>query len=205
MKGLTRRQREILEWILDVVGEKGYFPSFREIGDAFGLRSPASVARHIDALVKKGFLVRDGDRIHPAEKVRGSMEIPIVGQVAAGRPILAEEHIEGGLDLRDLYGKGAVFAVRVKGESMRDAGIRNGDYAIVRAQRRVASGDVALVYLGDDQEATVKIFRWKGDRVELLPKNPAFKPIRVGPEDPDFRVGGKVIGVVRRVRGRDTR
>ena len=200
MKEITRRQEEVLGWILDVVGEKGYFPSFREIGDAFGLRSPASVSRHINALVRKGYLVREGDRIYPSEKSRRAKGIPIVGRVAAGHPILAVEHIEGRLDLGDLYGEEGLFAVRVVGESMRDAGILDGDLAIVRAQRRVANGQVALAYLGEDQEATVKVFRWKGDRVELQPRNPEYEPIRVGPEDPHFRIGGKVIGMVRAFR-----
>ena len=90
MKGLTRRQEEVLGWILDVVEEKGYFPSFREIGEALGLRSPASVSRHINALVKKGYLVREGDRIYPSSKARRQNGIPIVGRVArisCARPI----------------------------------------------------------------------------------------------------------------------
>jgi repressor LexA len=144
--------------------------------------------------------LREGDRIYPSERRRRPSGIPIVGQVAAGRPILAMEHMEGRLDLGDLYGQEAVFAVRVKGESMRDAGILDGDLAIVRAQRRVANGQVALAYLGEDQEATVKIFRWRRDHVELQPRNPDFEPVSVGPEDPHFRVGGKVIGVVRSFR-----
>lgn len=197
MEEPTRRQKEVLDWILGVVEEKGYFPSFREIGGAFGLRSPASVSRHIDALVKKGYLLREGERIYPSEKSRRSKGIPIVGRVAAGAPILAVEHVEGHLDLGDLYGQEGVFAVRVEGESMRAAGILDGDLVIVRAQRRVANGQVALAYLGEDQEATVKVFRWRGDHVELQPRNPDYEPIRVGPEDPNFRLGGKVIGVVR--------
>lgn len=200
MAGLTRRQAEVLDWILGVVEERGYFPSFREIGEAFGMRSPASVARHIEALVKKGRLVREGGRVRPAGGRRRDRGVPIVGRVAAGRPILAEEHLEGRLDLEALYGEGAFFAVRVEGESMRDAGILPGDLAIVRAQHRVASGQVALAYLGEDQEATIKVFRWRGDRVELEPRNPAFSSITVGPEDPYFRIGGKVVGVVRSCR-----
>lgn len=200
MKEITRRQREVLDWILEVVEGKGYFPSFREIGDAFGFRSPASVSRHIDALVRKGYLVREGDRIHPSERIRRGSGVPIVGRVAAGAPVLAVEHVEGRLDIRDLYGQEGIFAVRVKGESMRDAGILDGDLVIVRSQGRVANGQVALAYLGEEQEATVKVFRWKGDHVELRPRNPEYEPIRVGPEDPYFRVGGKVIGVVRSFR-----
>ena len=205
MKNLTRRQAEVLDWILEVVEEKGYFPSFREIGEAFGMRSPASVARHIDALVRKGWLVREGDRIHPASGGRGARRsrgipgIHVVGRVAAGEPILAEQHIEDHLDLGSLYGDG-VFAVRVVGDSMVEAGILPGDLAIVRSQHRVASGAIALAYLGEEQEATIKVFRWKGDRVELHPRSPGHEPIRVGPDDPHFRLGGKVVGVVRSMR-----
>ncbi len=219
MKDLTHRQKEILDWILDVVEEKGYFPSFREIGLAFEFRSTATVSKHINALVKKGYLIREGNlgtweevvkpvhdparkrtRIYPAAKTRRRKGIPIVGRVAAGRPILAEEHIEDRLDLGDLYGGEDVFAVRVEGESMRDAGILDGDLAIVRSQSRVANGEMAIAYLGEDQEVTVKVFRTKGDRVELLPENPDYPTIRVEPDDPHFRIGGKVIGVVRSYR-----
>jgi repressor LexA len=112
------------------------------------------------------------------------------------------EHIEGRLDLGDLFGQEGLFAVRVEGESMRDAGILPGDYAVVRDQRRVASGEVALAYIGEDQDATIKVFRQRGDRVDLEPCNPAFRPIRIGPEDPHFRIGGKVMGVVRLFRSR---
>jgi repressor LexA len=151
MQPLTPRQAEVLDWILGVVEEKGYFPSYREIGEAFGMRSPASIARHIDALVRKGRLVREGGRIHPAGGGRAGGRpgpgIPIVGHVAAGHPILAEEHIEDHLVLGDLYGhphgaphEDGVFAVRVVGDSMVEAGILPGDLAIVREQHRVASG-----------------------------------------------------------------
>lgn len=208
MQPLTPRQAEVLDWILGVVEEKGYFPSYREIGEAFGMRSPASIARHIDALVRKGRLVREGGRIHPAGGGRAGGRpgpgIPIVGHVAAGHPILAEEHIEDHLVLGDLYGhphgaphEDGVFAVRVVGDSMVEAGILPGDLAIVREQHRVASGAIALAYLGEDQEATIKVFRWKGDRVELQPRSPGHEPIRIGPDDPHFRIGGRVVGVVR--------
>ena len=122
-----------------------------------------------------------------------------MGRVAAGAPILAVENHEGALSLDDLFGSDDVFAVRVAGDSMQDAGIRDGDLAIVRQGDTVPSGAIAVCYVGDDQDVTVKRLKMRRDCFELVPANDAYQPVRIARDDPDFRVGGTVIGVVRRM------
>lgn len=198
MRGLTPRQEAILGYILDSIGQRGRFPSFREIGRQFRLQSVATVAQHLDALVQKGFLLREGRKLMPAPVVRRDRGVPIVGRVAAGRPIAAIEHLEGQLEW-DSLGAGGTFAVRVVGDSMIGEGILEGDYAVVQPGEEATNGDLVVAYLGEDQEATVKRFHRGGGAIELRPANPSYHPIRVLPGDPHFRLAGRVVSIVRRV------
>jgi len=196
---LTGRQRQILEFIIERVSAAGRFPSHREIGRELGMSSPATVNQHLSALLRKGFLVRDQGRAVLAPQLLKQPGIPIVGRVAAGSPILAVEHREGTLDLQELFGSGELFVVRVSGDSMSGAGIFDGDYVVVKRQPAVSPGEVGVFYLGEDQEVTVKVLKKRKDHLELEPRNAAHPTIRVEADDPYFRVGGKVIGVVRKI------
>ena len=197
MRGLTPKQEAILTYILDSIGQRGRFPSFREIGRQFRLQSVATVAQHLDALVQKGFLLREGRKLMPAPVVRRDRGVPIVGRVAAGRPIAAIEHLEGQLEW-DSLGSGGAFAVRVVGDSMIGEGIFEGDLAVVEPCEDASNGDLVVAYLGEDQEATVKRFHRGGGVVELRGANPTFRTIRVMSADTHFRLAGRVVGLVRR-------
>ncbi len=202
MKELTERQGEVLEVIVSSIEETGHFPSYREIGRELGMRSVATVSQHIDALVNKGALRRAGDLLLVNQALRRDRGIPIVGRVAAGTPITAIENLEGTLDLGWIRGRGGThYAVKVKGDSMREAGIHEGDFAVVRLQSTAESGDTVVAYLGEDQDATVKVFYRRKWGYELQPRNADYEIIRVRRNDPHFRLGGKVVAVVRRLSG----
>lgn len=201
MRSLTKRQREILEYIIHSIKTWDRFPSYRDIGRRFNLRSPATVSQHIDALIKKGFLTKAGRRLMLAPEARGIHGIPIVGKVAAGLPIAAIENYEGYLDVESIVQDDApYFAVRVKGDSMKDAGILDGDYVIVRQQEHFKDGDIVVAYVGDDPEATVKVIRKHRRLIELEPRSQGYDPIKLRPGKDAFRIGGKVVGLVRRLR-----
>lgn len=197
MKGLTARQQAILSYILDSIADLGRFPSFREIAREFRLSSVATVAQHLNALVDKGYLHREGRKLMPAPRIRRDRGVPIVGRVAAGRPIAAIEHLEGHLDWNSLGAQGR-FAVQVQGDSMNGEGILDGDLVIVQPADTARNGDLVVAYLGDEQEATVKRFHQKPGHVELRPANPDYRPIRVPDDDLHFRLAGRVVGMVRR-------
>lgn len=197
MEKLTRRQREILDFLVSMVREKGRFPSYREIGRRFRLRSPATVSQHLGALARKGYLLREGARWLVSPEVREDLGIPVVGRVAAGSPITAVEHLEGRLSLERHYPHDTHFAVRVKGDSMVGAGIREGDYVVVREQATAENGETVVAYLGEDQEVTVKVFYRRNRRFELEPRNPDHETLVVLRKDPWFRIGGRVVGLVR--------
>jgi repressor LexA len=200
MKPLTHRQRQVLEYILTSIRDRDRFPSYREIGRRFRLTSSATVSQHIEALVRKGFLARAGRRLMLAAEYRQVRGIPIVGRVAAGLPITAVENLEGRLDIGTLFGTDAVyFAVRIKGDSMRDAGMLDGDYAVVREQADAEDGDVVVAYLGEE-EATVKVMRKRGGKIDLEPRNPAYKSITLNPGRQGCRIGGRVVGLVRKIK-----
>jgi repressor LexA len=202
MKGLTERQGQVLEAILSSMEETGHFPSYREIGRELGLSSVATVSQHIEALVAKGALRRAGDTLLVSPALRKDRGIPIVGRVAAGAPVTAVEHLEGTLDLRRLAGgSGASYAVRVKGDSMIEAGICEGDLAVVRIQPTAESGDTVVAYLGEEQEATVKVLYRRSWGYELHPRNRDYEIIKIRGDDPHFRLGGKVVAVVRSLSG----
>jgi repressor LexA len=205
--GLTLRQRKVLDVIRDWLDRFGYPPSVREIGEAVGLTSTSSVAHQLRALERKGFLRRDPNRpravgVLPTEIVTGldpaskptPAYVPMLGRIAAGGPILAEEAIEDVFPLpRDLVGEGEVFLLKVVGDSMVDAAITDGDWVVVRQQPTADNGDVVAAMI--DGEATVKTFKRKDGHVWLMPHNPAYEPI-LGDE---ATILGKVTAVLRRL------
>lgn len=215
--GLTARQRSVLDFIRATMDTRGYPPSIREIGDAVGLHSSSSVAYQLSSLAKKGLLLRDERRPRavvlsepgqvklsavPSAYVDDSEAemrptpayVPLVGQIAAGGPILAEEHIEQVMPLpRDLVGDGQLFMLKVVGDSMIDAAICSGDYVVVRSQSDADNGDIVAALL--DNEATVKTLRRKNGHVWLMPHNDAYEPIN----GDHASIMGKVVAVLRRV------
>jgi repressor LexA len=185
---LTTRQVSILDFIKTSSESQGYAPSMREIGEAAGLNSPASVKYQLDILEEKGFIRRDADRGRAMEVVLpDSMTgagahtdktrfIPLVGSIAAGVPITADQQVEETLPLPEsLVGKGDLFMLKVKGESMINAAICDGDYVVIRQQKDANNGDIVAAMI--DGEATVKTFSRKGGHIWLLPANDDFAPI----------------------------
>ena len=203
---LTARQISILDFIKTATESQGYAPSMREIGDAAGLNSPASVKYQLDILEEKGFIRRDENRGRamevvlpdhiagesaPTDKTRF---IPLVGSIAAGVPITADQQVEETLPLPEsLVGKGDLFMLKVKGESMIDAAICDGDYVVVRQQKDAQNGDIVAAMI--DGEATVKTFSRKGGHIWLLPANDDFAPI----DGDNCEVLGKVTAVLRSI------
>ena len=210
---LTERQRTILEVIRASVTTRGYPPSIREIGDAVGLTSTSSVAHQLRTLERKGYLRRDPNRPRAVD-VRGVDDaatpvvsdvagsdalpeptyVPVLGRIAAGGPILAEEAVEEVFPLpRELVGEGSLFLLKVVGESMVDAAICDGDWVVVRQQNVADNGDIVAAMI--DGEATVKTFKRTGGQVWLMPHNRAFDPIPGN----DAAILGKVVTVIRKI------
>ena len=205
---LTRRQKEVLDYARDQA-RKGVSPTVREIAEHFGFASHTSSEKHLIALEKKGLIRRRRGLARSIELIDGEYttegDVPaetvaILGEIAAGGPILAQENFQGFLSLHECFGDSTnLFALQVKGNSMVNAGIGNGDFVIVRLQSTVANGEVAVAYIGQDYETTIKRFFFEGSRIRLQPENESYKPIFVSRDDTDFRIGGKVIGVVKRL------
>ncbi|WP_372735800.1 transcriptional repressor LexA [Nocardioides sp.] len=220
--GLTPRQQRILEHLLDFMERRGYPPSMREIGSAVGLTSSSSVAHQLKVLEEKGFVRRDPNRpralevflpeVMAARRSISSAEessfdetgvgdarpaaayVPMVGRIAAGGPILAEQNLETVFPLpKELVGEGQLFMLEVSGESMIDAAICDGDYVVVRQEQTASNGDIVAAMI--DGEATVKTFQRKDGKVWLLPHNSAFDPI----DGTHASILGKVTAVLRRV------
>ena len=214
--GLTQRQRRVLEVIRDSIERRGYPPSVREIGEAVGLSSASSVAHQLSVLQKKGWLRRDpnrpraldvrlpGDSVHaapgalPARSDEPAMPaptyVPLVGRIAAGGPVLAEQALEDVFPLpRELVGEGNLFMLKVTGDSMVEAAICDGDWVVIRQQPNAENGEIVAAMI--DGEATVKTYKRRDGHVWLLPHNPAFEPI---PGD-DATILGRVVSVLRRV------
>jgi repressor LexA len=213
---LTERQRTILNVIRASVTSRGYPPSIREIGDAVGLTSTSSVAHQLRTLERKGYLRRDPNRPRAVD-VRGAGEdigavkppvtdvagsdalpepafVPVLGRIAAGGPILAEEAVEDVFPLpRELVGEGTLFLLKVVGDSMVEAAICDGDWVVLRQQNVADNGDIVAAMI--DGEATVKTFKRAGGQVWLMPHNPAFDPIPGN----EATVLGKVVTVIRKV------
>ncbi|MFC1485533.1 transcriptional repressor LexA [Candidatus Latescibacterota bacterium] len=195
---LTSRQKAILTFIKSFAVAKGYPPTIPEIQEEFGIKSPNGVNNHLKALTRKGYLKRDSSRARALDIIGMRDGYPILGSVAAGTPILAEENLEGHFKLQDIYREsGDIYMLHVRGDSMMNAGIFDGDYVVVRLQQTVESGEIGVAIMAG--EATVKRIYCDGNIVELVPENDAMKPIVVTRTDPDFIIGGKVVGVIRRV------
>ncbi len=196
---LTRKQEKVLRFIKDFLEDTGYSPSLREIASHFGFSGPRAAQKHLAALEKKGRIARTARRprtVRPATDTVSPPSIPIVGTAAAGRPVLAEEHIEGSFSFPSARDGGKHFFVRVKGESMINAHIADGDLVLVSAQASARDGDIVVAML--DGEITVKrFFREKDGGVTLRPENRSFAPITV--KGGDFRVLGKVVMAVRKI------
>ncbi|MGI6357213.1 MAG: transcriptional repressor LexA [Bacillota bacterium] len=197
--GLTKRQQQILDCIKQSVREKGYPPSVREIGSAVGLSSSATVHSHLATLENKGLIRRDPTKPraieildHAFQAAVDAVQVPVLGRVTAGVPILAVENIEEYFPLpRQVIRDQEVFILHVSGDSMIEAGILDGDYVIVRKQNSAQNGDIVVALLGD--EATVKTFYREKDHVRLQPENPTLSPILTK----EVTVLGKVIGLYR--------
>ena len=205
---LTPRQREVLEVIEQYQRDRGFPPSVREIGEAVGLTSPSTVHAHLATLQKLGFLRRDPTKPRAIEvrydaasgthaERRPARHIPLVGDVAAGTDVLAQENVEELLPLpADFTGDGPVFMVRVRGDSMIDAGILDGDFVVARVQATANKGEIVVVGI-PGEEATVKTYTRKGGKVSLLPANARLKPMEF--DQGDVTVYGKVVTVLRRL------
>jgi len=195
---MTDRAREILDYLQRFAREHGYPPTIREIGEAFEITSTNGVRYYLEILEAAGHLKRTSKLSRGIELKsvpRPVLGIPIVGRVAAGRPILAEENYEGRLDTADAFGDAsALFALKVRGDSMVDAGIHEGDYVIVRSQERANAGQIVVAML--DDEATVKYYQPRRDRIELVAANVNYAPIVVN-RGTDFRILGLVKGMMR--------
>ena len=199
-KQLTERQREVFEFIRDSCRADNRPPTVREIADHFGFRSPKAVTDHLNALERKGYVLRRSRKSRNIELPEqfAPQGIPIAGRIAAGSPILAVENLEGSISLSGLFEPAAsTFALRVQGDSMKDAGILDGDYVIVEGGSKVKSGTIGVALLGD--EATVKRVFFEGKNVRLHAENPSFKDIVVGESSPEFHLCGTVRGVIRKL------
>ncbi|MFH0948695.1 MAG: transcriptional repressor LexA [Elusimicrobiota bacterium] len=206
---LTDRQKEILDFVIHAIEVQGFPPTIPEIQKEFSFKSPTAANDHLEALAKKGYITR-----HP-HKSRGievavykngkqnnssnACEIPIVGRVAAGTPILASENLEGTLFVDKSFIKqvNGVFALRVNGDSMINAGILNGDFVIIQQQAQVNQGEIGVVLI--DNEATVKRIYKEKDRIRLQPENDTMKPTIIDPKEKEVSIIGKVKGVIRKM------
>lgn len=208
---LTDRQRDILSFIEQFRDENGYPPTLREIGKKFEISSTFGVKRHLEALVKKGYINVESNASRgisslkseftsTAEKFINSenifTKIPIVGRVAAGSPIFAIENLEGSLVIDPSFLKKSeeYFALKVRGDSMLDAGIFDGDFVIVSSQKEAKTGEIVVAMVGD--EVTVKTYERKSNQISLVPQNKKYSPIQIN-EKSDFSILGKVSGVIR--------
>ncbi len=198
---LTKRQKEIFDFIRKYAAKTGYPPTVREIGKAVGLHSSSTVHAHLANLEKIGLLRRDPTKpraiellVDKAKKVIGNPGLPVVGQVAAGQPVLAEEQIEEYLEVPDVIGgESGDYILRIKGDSMKNAGILEGDYVVVRPSDVADDGEIVVAVIED--EATVKRFFREPDGVRLQPENDAYEPIRTT----EAQLLGRVTGVFRKV------
>ncbi|MCA1707453.1 MAG: transcriptional repressor LexA [Actinobacteria bacterium] len=212
VEGLTDRQRQTLEYIAETVADRGYPPSVREICDALGLASSSTAHSHMQALQRKGYLRIDPTKPRAIEVLfdaetglaaerRPARSVPLLGRIAAGTPILAEEQVEDIYPMpAELVGDGNVFMLEVHGESMIDAGIFDGDFVIVRQQPTAHSGEIVAAMMpseyGDEAEATVKTIRHKGSDIIFEPANETMEPFKapMGTE-----IIGKVVAVFRKL------
>ncbi len=204
---ISDRQRQILHLILETVERRGYPPTVREIGDAVGLSSPSTVHSHLSVLVDQGYLLRDPSKPRAIEVVddgrRSDLrraplrDVPLVGRIAAGTPILAEEDIEEIFPLpTELVGNDPVFMLRVSGDSMIEAGIFDGDLVVIKRQADANDGDLVAALI-DGEEATIKRLRREAGKVILIPENRSYEPMVF---DGGVEILGRVVAVLRSVR-----
>lgn len=213
MRDLTARQQEILELIQSHIAETGFPPTRAEIAQALGFRSPNAAEEHLKALARKGAieltsgasrgirlklmpLSDPADGIDMPSAVQVALTLPLIGRVAAGSPILAQEHVEASYALDpNLFSDKPDYLLKVRGMSMRDAGIHDGDLLAVKRSQEARSGQIVVARVGN--EVTVKRLKRRGHSIELLPENPDFKPILVDARDEDFALEGIAVGLVR--------
>ncbi len=207
-RALSGKRRQILEFIAEQVRGRGYPPSVREIGEAVGLTSSSTVHAHLQVLQQEGYLQRDPSKpraiVVQFEPTSGAAmasrpvtHVPLVGDVAAGTGVLAEEHVEDVLPLpADLTGDGPLFMLRVRGDSMTGSGILAGDYVVVRSQPDATPGELVVAGI-PGEEATVKTLQRRRGKVVLVPSNPAYDEIELAPAD--VRIYGKVVTVLRKL------
>ena len=205
---LTARQRQILECIDASMRERGYPPSVREIGESVGLGSPSTVHSHLNSLQRLGFLRRDPSKPRAIEvrfdpssgaavERRPVRHVPLVGDVAAGTDVLAQENVEEVIPVpADLTGDGELFMLRVRGDSMIDAGILDGDYVVARSQTEATNGEIVVAGI-PGEEATIKTYQRSGDTVTLVPSNERLSPMTFGADE--VQVFGRVVTVMRRL------
>lgn len=202
LDGLTARQKRIIEFIQQTVKDRGYPPTVREIGEAVGLTSSSSVHSQLANLQRMGFIHKDPTKpraIGLSEETPVAVAVPLIGSIAAGSPTLAAEDIEEMLPIPQGFAKDSEsFALRVSGDSMIGAGIMDGDIVVLHRQTDASDGDIVAVVMpgAAEDEATVKRFHRDGDRVMLVPENPALEPFEMHPEG---RIAGKVTAVLRKV------
>jgi repressor LexA len=208
-EALTERQRQILHVIENSMQERGYPPSVREIGEAVGLNSPSTVHNHLATLQKMGFLRRDPTKPRAIEvrfdtnsevamERRPSRHVPLIGDVAAGTNVLAQQNVEDLIPLpTDFTGEGELFMLRVRGDSMIDAGILDGDFVVARQQSVADNGDVVVAGI-PGEEATVKTFKKSGAKITLVPSNSTLKPMVFDADE--VTVFGKVVTVMRSLK-----
>ena len=202
LKELTKRQREIFDYISRYLAKHGYPPTVREIGKAVGLHSSSTVHAHLSKLESLGVLKRDPTKpraievlVERAKRAVRPTGLPLVGHVAAGEPILAEENVEEYLQVPDVIGgEAGDYILRVRGDSMVDAGILDGDFAVVRPAQEAKNGEIVVALLGD--EATVKRYFKEKDHIRLQPENRSMKPLKTT----DAELCGRVVGVFRSLR-----
>ncbi len=198
---LTPGQSKVLSFLTEYLRERGYPPTLREIARHFNLTGPMAPKRHLEALERKGYIRRAGGGSRAIEilgfsPLRDALTVPVVGRVSAGRPILAEENLEGTITLdRSFVRIKDAFLLRVKGESMTGEGILDGDYALVRPQKTAENGEIVVALVGE--EATLKKFYKGKDFICLQPANPQMEPLILKEGDEEVMIIGKVVGVLR--------
>lgn len=200
LPSLTSRQKEIYDFVLRIIREKGYAPSIHEIGRQFKIASTNGVSDHLKALEKKGYIRRVGKRAFEVLSAVGKpvltavRDIPMLGRVPAGKPFLSEENAEGLLTITNDMGSGKLFALQVKGDSMIDAGILDGDRVIVKQQATAENGEIVCALI--EGEATLKRFYKKDGVITLKAENENYPPIKVAAGE--FRIAGRVVGLLRK-------
>lgn len=202
-RGLTKRQREVYEFLISYTEENGYPPTLRDICGEFGMASTRAASDHLEALKRKGYVERTPDlsrgmRFPNRQAPAKGRSVPLVGRIAAGSPVLAVENIVDRVTLdASLVKAEGSFMLEVQGESMIGAHILPGDHIVVRPQESADDGDIVVALLGD--EATVKRLEKRGPRVRLIPENPSMEPVPI-PDPRELRILGVVTGLVRRMR-----